>query len=270
MISDWELEYKSLIKKILKEGDMRPTRNANTKAIFGQHLTVDMSANQFPLLTCRKMFPKGVLGELAAMLRQPKHIRDFERWGCNYWKLWAKADGSINVDYGNAWFDFNGVNQIEALKSSLRNNPTDRRMLISGWRPDNVDNLDLPCCHHTYQFFVADGKLSMLWMQRSVDIMIGLPSDIVFAAAWLLAICNEFGFRPGEITFSLGDCHIYESHIPGAEEYVQRVRNNWALVEQPTVDWVGVLGKDFCEFEPDDLFIGYYDPLDAIKLELHE
>lgn len=268
MVSNWEQQYKTLVNEILTRGSERMTRNAVTKSIFGAHIHIEMSEG-FPILTGRKMFPRGVLGELAAMLRQPKHIDDFEKWGCNYWKQWANADGSINVDYGNAWFNFNGVDQIAQIKEKLANNPYDRRLLISGWRPDRLDELSLPCCHYAYQLYVADGKLSMMWMQRSVDVMVGLPSDIVFAAAWLLAICNEFDFVPGHIVMSLGDCHLYESHWPAAQEYVERIRANWNVLRPATWEWVGKPGKDFCEFDPSDLVINNYHPLGKLELELY-
>jgi len=200
------------------------------------------------------MYPNGVLGELAAMLRKPTCIQDFEDWGCNYWKLWGNEDGSIAVDYGNAWFDFEGFDQVAALKDSLRNNPNDRRMIISGWRPHKLTELNLPCCHYSYQFYVANGKLDMIWTQRSVDMMVGLPSDIIFGAAWLIAIANEFDLVPGKIKFDLGDCHVYEEHTDQAYHYVQRVETH-PHMSAPTYNHKAEVGKDFCLFEPTDIEI---------------
>lgn len=264
----FEQDYMELIKDILANGSYRGTRNAVTKSVFGRQLKIDMSTNNFPILQGRKMFHRGVFGELAALLRRPTHIDDFTKWGCNYWGLWANDDGSINVDYGNTWFDFNGVNQIAQLKDKLVNNPTDRRMIITGWKPDGMDELSLPCCHCLYQFYVStDGKLSMLWYQRSVDTMIGLPSDILLAAAWLIAIANEFDLGLGEITMSLGDCHIYDTHVQGAYEYISREER---LMTMPAPKYIHNVakGKDFCEFEPDDISITNYYPLSKIDLEL--
>lgn len=264
----FEADYMALIKKILANGEYRDTRNSVTKGIFGEQLRIDMSTGTFPLLQGRKMYYRGVFGELAALLRRPVHIDDFKKWGCNYWDTWADENGKINVDYGNAWFDFNGVNQIKELKNSLVNNPMDRRMIITGWKPNGMKDLSLPCCHCLYQFYVStDGKLSMLWYQRSVDVMIGLPSDIIFAAAWLIMVANEFDFEPGEIVMSLGDCHIYESHLQGAYEYISReeVLHNY---HAPKYMVKAHKGKDFCDFEPTDIEIHGYRSQQPIKLEL--
>jgi thymidylate synthase len=265
----FEKDYAQLVKQILDYGEERETRNGKTLSGFGTTLVVnELLDGVFPLLQGRKMFYKGVFGELAAILRRPKHIGDFTKWGCNYWGKWADIDGYINVDYGNAWFDFEGVNQIERLKDALSNNPTDRRMLINGWNPKHLDDLSLPCCHYSYQFYVTnDGIIHMQWIQRSVDVMIGLPSDIVFAAAWLIAIANEFGFRPGAIHMVFGDTHIYEAHLEGARTYYSRVvkpGNKMPIyynVNSPT-------GKPFELFEPADIELSAIETEPAIKLEL--
>lgn len=259
----YEYNYKELVKRILKTGEIRYGRNGITKAIFPGVLSFVVNYN-FPLLTSRQIFYKGVLGELAAILRGPKHLRDFEQFGCNYWKLWAKDDGSINVDYGNAWIDFNGVDQLERLREGLRTNPYDRRHLVSGWRPDNLWHLDLPCCHYAYQFYIREGRyLDMLWHQRSTDVMIGLPSDMVLAATWLIILANDVGYLPGKVTMTLGDTHIYEEHLDQAKEYVETLQS-----ESPTYKLLVAEGKDFREFTPDWLEIKDYNPVSKINFEL--
>jgi thymidylate synthase len=265
----FEHEYAKLVYNILKNGEERKTRNGKTRALFGTTLEVDMTNRDiFPLLVARKMYYKGVLGELAAMLRGPKHIKDFELWGCNYWKTWAEDDGHICVDYGNAWIDYNGVNQLDNLIHMLKTNPTDRRLIISSWRPDRLDSLSLPCCHHTYQWYVRKGQyLDMLWMQRSVDTMIGLPSDIVLAAAWNIMIANEVGLQPGKLTFSLGDTHIYEEHIEQAYMYLQMVGSQ---LIHPRYDLNTHKGRPTVEFIPSMIQIRDYNPLQSLNFLLKE
>ena len=226
---------------------------------------------RFPLLQGRRMYPKGVIGEFAAMVRKPKHLRDFEKFGCNYWKQWANEDGSINIDYGNAWFE---GDQIEHLKDCLANNPNDRRMIINAWRPERLAELNLPCCHYSYQFYVSDGYLSMVWIQRSVDTMIGLPSDIILAAVWLITLANEFNYKTGDITMQLGDCHLYEEHIESGavDEYLENVRkfNNTIFLKTalPYYALTSEPGADFTIFEPQNLAITEYATCDNIQLEL--
>ena len=266
-MQQFEIDYAKLIERILMNGEVRQTRNGETTAIFGEMLTVAINgSNKFPILQGRKMYPQGVFGELAAMLRKPTCVEDFKKWGCNYWGLWAKEDGSINVDYGNAW---HADGQIEQLKHALAYDPMNRRMIISGWRPSKLDELDLPCCHLMYQFYVRDGKyLDMLWTQRSVDMMIGLPSDIVFAAAWLISIANEFSLQPGEIKMSLGDCHIYTEHYDAAIEYTRRVMTKPLSGKSPTYRLSVKEGKDFCSFEPNNIALSVYQSHTKLDLEL--
>lgn len=257
-MTDWEIEqYADLIYRILNEGEKRSTRNGKTYSLFGEVLKIDM-VRSFPLLRGRKIYYKGVLGELAAFFRGPKTIKDFKLMGCNYWDDWGDKDGNINVDYGNAWINFNGVNQMEELITKLKTNPTDRRLIISGWRPDKLDTLSLPCCHLLYQWYVRDGKfLDMVWYQRSVDVMVGLPSDIVLAAAWNALLANECGYTPGLLTFVMGDTHIYSNHTEPTLEYLRQLKN------QPKCILPYSIAKDATvfNFEPGHLVIDNYDPL---------
>ena len=271
-----EYDYRNLVQEVLIEGEDRETRNMSTRSIFGTSLSFDLRKG-FPLLEGRKIFYKGVLGELAALLRQPKHLDDFKAWGCNYWEKWANPDGSINVDYGNAWFDFEGFNQIADLKDKLKNNPADRRMIINAWRPHKLDELSLPCCHYSYQFHVsAEGVLNMVWTQRSADLMIGVPSDMVLAAAWMIAIANEFELTPGACKMDFGDTHIYSDHIDPAYDYLTSSgdmlnEGKWGDVPGPGPQWryIAVPGADFCTFDPSELDIQNYNPLRTISFNLH-
>lgn len=270
-MQQFELDYANLVAKIAHNGQTVTTRNGRTLSIFGEQLKIDMTdQTTFPLLRGRQIFYKGVLGEFAALVRKPKHVDDFKAWGCNYWDLWADKEGNLEVDYGNAWFD---DGQIDKLKDSLRNNPADRRMIINGWRADRLDKLSLPCCHYAYQFNVsADGYLNMVWIQRSVDTMIGLPSDIVLAATWLISLAHEFGYKTGVITMQLGDCHIYEEHLlSGAvEKYLNNVHMYRSTTNAAKYTYKTLQSARFEDFEPSNLVITNYYPCEAIKLELKQ
>ena len=267
-MQQFEKDYAELILKILNHGVDKEGRNGITRSIFGEQLKIDMSNGLFPLIQGRKMYPKGVLGEFAAMVRKPTCLADFERWGCNYWKDWAKPDGSIEIDYGNAWFE---GGQIDHLKECLANNPNDRRMIINAWRPDRLELLDLPCCHYCYQFYVENNRLHMIWIQRSVDTMIGLPSDIILAATWLITLAHEFGMSLGVITMQLGDCHLYKEHIDSlaVADYTRNVlANPLGITKGVDYGYSAPLGTDFCSFGPDMLALDYSEHYESIKLEL--
>jgi thymidylate synthase len=268
-LSQYEHDYAALVDDILMNGTMRQTRNAITKSVFGRQLRVATPKGDLPLLCGRRMYPKGCIGELAAMLRGPKTVEDFKSMGCNYWDKWAKPDGTIEVDYGNAWLDFNGVNQLEETIEGIRKDPTGRRHIISGWRPDRLKDLSLPCCHILYQWYVRDGKLDMIWYQRSVDTMVGLPSDVLVAHVWNMLMANETGLEPGEIIMMLGDTHIYEPHFGAAADYTSRVHRMRAGLEKfvyPT--YSANLPSRVVGFEPQDLQIIGYEPLEKMNLEL--
>lgn len=260
----YEQDYAKLVERILCEGDTRATRNAPTKAIFGECLIVhELRHGRFPILCGRKMYPSGVLGELAAFLKGPKHERDFLYEGCNYWTKWADEDGSLRLDYGNLWLDFNGVNQLSNLLDSLSFDPNGRRHIISGWNPANLPNLSLPCCHLLYQWFVNGNELEMIWYQRSVDTMIGLPSDVILAAAWNIAIAEHVGLNPGKLVFMLGDTHIYTSHLEQTQAYLNRIQDK--IIVAPDYLYEGSL----YDFSNKSISLIDYDPLPPINFELH-
>ena len=262
---DWEHKYGELIKLIVNTGERKEGRNGYTRSIFGQMLKIDMQTQGFPILQGRKMFYKGVLGEVAAMLAGAQSIAEFKKHGCNYWDAWADNKGNLNLDYGRVWRDFNGCDQLAKLIATLKNNPNDRRMVISGWRPDKLDELSLPCCHLLYQWHVKDNTyLNMTWYQRSADTMIGLPSDIMFAAIWNMILANEVGMLPGELTFMLGDTHIYEEHLWPVRVYLSRLEEHKFTKVDASLD-VNATIDNFNNY----MFslLNYY-PLDVIKFKL--
>lgn len=265
----FETEYARMIQKVLSLGEVRVGRNGETTSYFGMSITIHIGGFM-PLLQSRRMYTRGIFGEFAAMVRQPKHVDDFKKWGCNYWDKWAAEDGSINVDYGNAWFDFNGTDQVAKLKEALKNNPTDRRMIINAWRPDRLDELSLPCCHYNYQFYVSsDNVISMIWTQRSVDMMLGLPSDFILAAIWLITLAREFGFTPGHVKFDLGDCHVYKEHYANAKEYIHRVVTNHSA--KPVRYHLNTeVGTPFESFKPADITLGVHNNAEPLTFELKD
>lgn len=265
-ISKYEREYVKLVMDIIRTGEARQTRNAVTRSVFGRTFKIRPELNRFPILSGRKMFYKPVIGELAAMLKGPKHIDDFKNMGCNYWEKWANTDGSINVDYGNTWLDFNGVNQLEEVVNSIKKDPYGRRHIVTGWRPNTIPDLNLPCCHLLYQWYVRGNELDMIWYQRSVDTMIGLPSDVILAYVFNLLIANSTGLKPGELTFMLGDTHIYEQHLDGAYEYINRIGDQ--KVYDNILPEHSTCIQTINDFNPFEFHLVNYEPMSKIDFEL--
>lgn len=265
----YELAYAHLVQDILSFGEKRQTRNAPTRATFGKTLRInELRKGYFPILKGRKIFYKGVLGELAAFFNEPSSVADFEKQGCNYWKQWADEDGNLELDYGNSWFNWDGINQMKDLVEGLKNNPNDRRHIVTGWNPSRLSEVSLPCCHILYQWYVTnDGYLDMVWYQRSVDVMVGLPSDVILAAAMNIVIAQLTGYKPGSLIFMLGDTHIYQSHSALANEYVSRVFNEIAVVKDTTYSYEGV--KEFRDFTKDSIKLNGYVCMSPLKFEVH-
>jgi len=261
-MSHMELDYLAVASKILYTGMEQSGRNGTTKRLPFQ--TLDFNISQFfPLLTSRKIFYNGALGEYAAFIRQPKHINKFKFFNCNYWDKWADVDGDINIDYGNKWIEWNGVNQYQNVLNELKTNPTSRRLLITGWDPANLNKVDLPCCHYSYQFWSDGTNLNLLWNQRSGDWMIGIPSDIILASTMLLCFASLSNLQPQNIKMVIGDAHIYEEHYKQVELQLKNPVNS-----SPAYTFKSQ--SSLYDFEPKDLKIMNYKYSNNIKYLLKE
>lgn len=261
-------EYKDLVKQVLTCGEIKKGRNGVTTSLIGTQLKFD--AANIPLLNGRKIFYKGVVGEFSAFMNNCFRLQEFKDRGCNYWDAWASINHTLCLDYvdqlhekqvklQDAWYS-----QLEALKIGLVNDKFSRRHIINLWIPENLHTLSLPCCHYSYQFIVSvDNKLNMIWTQRSADVMVGIPSDMILAYLWVQCLSKELGFKPGEVTMNFGDTHIYEEHIAGAHQYIE--------VLEPRLIPIAKLNDKFTcieQFYPDQLDIIQYEPHIAIKFEL--
>lgn len=263
----FEEAYFALVTQVLCKGYDTDNRNGRTLSLIGKTLSFSLY-NEFPLLNSREYNYCGVFGEFAALLRGPKSLNDFIDQGCLYWAKWANADLSLSLDYGNAWLDFNGVNQLEWIAKEIKSNPTSRRLIVSGWRPDHVINneLSLPCCHYSYQFIVRGNTLNMVWIQRSADLMIGVPADAILAALWVIALANEVGLEPGEVVMQFGDTHIYAEHIEQAKKLKEVYFETCPTSKAPMFKTHFVPGQPLTEFKPTDVEIVGYAP---VKNKVH-
>ena len=207
--------YIQLIQNVLDNGELRETRNGTTLGIFGASLTYDIGEYGLPLISLRKIFTKGVVGEFRGFLQDVKTVAEFQALGCPYWDLWGNEDGTLNLDYPPR-------EQLDAVIESIKKDPMGRRHIINLWDHTHLDDLSLPCCHFNYQFYVRKGLLDIIWTQRSVDVAIGMPSDFVLAALYVKHIADATGLYPGRMTMNFGDTHIYEEHLEDIKEMIKR------------------------------------------------
>lgn len=234
-MSNFELDYCKLVSDVLEHGDVRPSRAGATASIFGAVITIDcLERGRFPILTQRKIFTRGILGELAAFLRGATDLQTFKDLGCNYWDAnaaaWApnkdkpQAEQAVGEVYGYFWRRWAGhFDQLATLTRNLKADPYSRRHLLTTYSPDRLDKGVLPPCHLLAQFNVrTDKHLDCIVTMRSVDLCLGLPSDIILYATLMLLLCNETGYAPGKLTFMLGDTHVYQNHAAVFLEHMQR------------------------------------------------
>jgi thymidylate synthase len=272
MGSVYETTYLNILKTVLAEGERRPSRAGNVLGTFGIVFTVNCR-EEFNLLTTRQIFYKPVLGELAAFLSGRDDLQTFKRFGCHYWNAnagaWKKNKGVPPIDqrvgriYGVQWRNWGyEIDQLAELIEGLQVNPFNRRHIVTAWNPTDRDDMCLPPCHIMFQCYVSEGELHMQVYMRSVDLCLGLPSDVVLYQTLLLILANECELRPGNLTMVLGDAHIYENHIELAK--AQLKREPWDL---PAFKLNRDTGID--SFRPEDLTIVGYDHEPAIAYPLN-
>jgi len=173
----------------------------------------------FPLLTTRKLAWKGLKGELRSFLCGDTDNRQFTENGCNFWTPWARSDHDLGPIYGAQWIEHG---QLDHVLKSLRERPTDRRMVVSAWRPDEHHNMVLPPCHVMWIVTPYDNKLNLSWIQRSADFPIGVPYNIASYALLTHLLAEWAGMDPGNLSCIFCDAHIYTNQLPGVYEQLAR------------------------------------------------
>lgn len=259
------VEYLTLLERTLAGGRPRQTRLGPTIARFGETFKYSM-VSEFPLLTTRAMNIKPIAAELAAFLTGSTALKTFTDMGCNYWtpnaEAWRPGAGEVGKIYGYQWRYWNGVHdQIAALLHGLRDDPWNRRHVLTTWNPSDLPEMCLPPCHLLAQFQIDHEYLDMCVTMRSVDLCLGLPADMVLYGLLLELLARELELNAGTVTWFFGDAHIYEGHIPQLREQLKRTPYGrpQLLLAGPGID----------AFRPDDAVLSHYEPHPAIKYQLY-
>ena len=257
-------QYLDLIDHVMRHGTLKHDRTGTgTKSIFGYQLRCDLR-DGFPLLTTKKVHLKSIIYELLWFLRGDTNVRWLQEHGVRIWNEWADADGELGPVYGHqwrSWPDYHGgtIDQIAQVVEQIRHNPDSRRLLVSAWNVAEVADMALPPCHTMFQFYVADGRLSLQLYQRSADLFLGVPFNIASYALLLMMVAQVTGLEPGEFIHSFGDAHIYTNHFDQVREQLGRTpRTLPRMVLNPAVD-------DIFGYSYDDFTLEGYDPWPAIK-----
>ena len=280
-MNELDLSYQNLLGDVLYNGVERTDRtNTGTISLFGKQIRHNMKEG-FPLLTTKRMAVKTMMTELKWFLKGQTNIKYLLDNNCHIWdgdayklykrtyeydlddylpveefierikidETFAKTWGELGPIYGQQWKNWNGIDQIFNLIEGLKENPDSRRHLVSAWNVDKLKHMTLPPCHYSFQCYVADGKLSLMWNQRSADLFLGVPFNIASYGTLLLLLCNETGYKPGELIGNFGDLHLYKNHIRQAEEQLLRGSYNLPTIELFNID---ILNGEF-----DYLLTGY-------------
>jgi len=257
-------QYLNLLNRILTEGTQKGDRTrTGTLSIFGHQMRFDLR-DGFPLLTTKKLHLKSIIYELLWFLRGDTNVRYLQEHGVRIWNEWADENGELGPVYGHqwrSWPDYKGgtIDQIKNVVDMIKHNPDSRRMLVTAWNPAEVEDMALPPCHCLFQFYVADGRLSLQLYQRSADSFLGVPFNIASYALLLQMIAQVTGLEAGEFIHTTGDTHLYLNHLEQAK--LQLTREPRPLPKMKINPDV----KDIFDFKYEDFELIGYDPLPHIS-----
>ena len=256
-------QYLNLLNRILTEGTQKGDRTGTgTLSIFGHQMRFDLR-DGFPLLTTKKLHLKSIIYELLWFLRGDTNVRYLQEHGVRIWNEWADENGELGPVYGHqwrSWPDYKGgtIDQIKNVVDMIKHNPDSRRMLVTAWNPAEVEDMALPPCHCLFQFYVADGRLSLQLYQRSADSFLGVPFNIASYALLLQMIAQVTGLEAGEFIHTTGDTHLYLNHLEQAK--LQLTREPRPLPKMKINPDV----KDIFDFKYEEFELIGYDPLPHI------
>lgn len=235
-------QYLDILERILNEGKIKHNRTGvDTLSISGSMIEFDMSTGKFPLLTTKKMGLKNICAELEMFIHGIADKTYLQERNCHIWDEWAnpakvpygndeetkakmKSETDLGKIYGYQWNNFNdsGINQLKNVIETLKTNPTDRRMIVSAWNPQQLGEMALPPCHYCFQLLSNDGYVDLLWNQRSSDFPLGVPYDLASYAMLLTLICKQVGMKPGKVIGFFADSHIYVNQIDMVKTQLER------------------------------------------------
>ncbi|MDR0394465.1 MAG: thymidylate synthase [Tannerella sp.] len=257
-------QYLDLLERVLKEGVKKGDRTGTgTLSIFGHQMRFNLEEG-FPLLSTKKLHLKSIIYELLWFLNGDTNVKYLQENGVRIWNEWAGVDGDLGHIYGyqwRSWPDYEGgtIDQISDIVRTLKENPDSRRMIVSAWNVGDLKNMNLPPCHALFQFYVADGRLSLQLYQRSADIFLGVPFNIASYALLLKMMAQATGLAAGDFIHTLGDAHIYANHMEQITLQLSRTpRPLPQMLINPDV-------KNIFGFNYEDFELINYDPHPHIK-----
>lgn len=261
-------QYLELLKHIMDTGVDRSDRTGTgTRSVFGYQMRFDLSEG-FPLVTTKKIHLKSIIHELLWFIKGDTNVRYLQENGVRIWNEWADPEtGDLGHIYGYQWrswpaYDGTFIDQLGQSIEQIKNNPDSRRIIVSAWNVGDIKNMNLPPCHAFFQFYVADGKLSLQLYQRSADTFLGVPFNIASYALLLMMVSQVCGLKPGEFIHTLGDTHVYHNHFEQVRTQLEREpRKLPRMTLNPAITRIE-------DFRYEDFTLTDYDPHPHIKGEV--
>ena len=260
-------QYLDILNRILTEGVKKEDRTGTgTLSLFGTQARYDLR-DGFPLLTTKKLHLKSIIHELLWFLKGDTNVKYLQENGVRIWNEWADENGELGPVYGHqwrSWPDYQGgtIDQIKNVLDQIKNSPDSRRMIVSAWNVAEVEKMALPPCHTMFQFYVAEGRLSLQLYQRSADTFLGVRFNIASYALLLQMMAQVTGLEAGDFIHTTGDTHLYLNHIEQARLQLTRTPRLLPRIEiNPDV-------KDIFGFRYEDFRLVGYDPWEHIKAEV--
>jgi thymidylate synthase len=252
-------QYLDLLHRIRTEGVRKDDRTGTgTISVFGHQMRFNMEEG-FPLVTTKKLHLKSIIHELLWFLKGDTNVKYLQENGVRIWNEWADENGDLGHIYGyqwRSWPDYEGgfIDQISEAVETIRKNPDSRRIIVNAWNVADLKNMNLPPCHMFFQFYVADGRLSLQMYQRSADSFLGVPFNIASYALLLQMMAQVTGLKPGDFIHTLGDAHIYLNHLEQVDLQLSREpRPLPRMILNPDV-------KNIFDFKYEDFQLEGYDP----------
>lgn len=252
-------QYLDLLQRIMDEGVHKEDRTGTgTISIFGHQMRFNLEEG-FPLVTTKKLHLKSIIHELLWFLKGDTNVKYLQENGVRIWNEWADENGDLGHIYGyqwRSWPDYEGgfIDQITEAVEIIKKNPDSRRIIVSAWNVADIKNMNLPPCHAFFQFYVADGRLSLQLYQRSADTFLGVPFNIASYALLLQMVAQVTGLKAGEFIHTLGDTHIYLNHL-------EQVRLQLTRTPRPLPKMrINPDVKDLFSFKYEDFELTDYDP----------
>lgn len=239
-----DTKYEDLLANILYNGIEKNDRTGTgTVSLFACQLRYNL-AKAFPLITTKRVFFRGVVGELLWFLSGNTNVRALQNQGIHIWDEWADKNGDLGRVYGAQWRDWvskdgKHIDQIQTLISTLKTSPDSRRMVVSAWNVGELNEMALMPCHSFFQCYVAQGKLSLQVYQRSADMFLGVPFNIASYALLTHMLADQAGLEVGELIWTGGDCHIYTNHAHQVKLQLSRDAYEFPtvqLVHKPSIN----------------------------------